>query len=43
MIGYFLRSTKIVKMIMIPKPGKPTKKIESYRPLGLLEVQTRGI
>ena len=37
-IGYFPKSFKKTREVMIPKSGKKSNMVESYRPLSLLEV-----
>lgn len=40
-LGYFPNEWKIAKVIMIPKPGKPTEELSSYRPISLLSVVSK--
>jgi hypothetical protein len=37
-LKYVPRLWKVAEVIMIPKPGKPTHKAASYRPISLLPV-----
>lgn len=36
--GYFPKAFKKAMIILIPKPGKPSNKVENFRPISLLEI-----
>lgn len=40
-IEHFPSQWKVAQIIMIPKPGKPADKVESYRPISLLPVLSK--
>jgi hypothetical protein len=39
--GYFAVQWKVVQVIMIPKPGEPLEKANSYRPISLLPIMSK--
>lgn len=40
-LEYFPNKWKIAEIILVPKPGKPTHEITSYRPISLLPVMSK--
>lgn len=40
-VGYFPSQWKVASIIVIPKPGKPPEKVESYRPISLLPILSK--
>jgi hypothetical protein len=39
--GYFLAQWKVTHIILILKPGKPSKELTSYRPTSLLPIVSK--
>jgi hypothetical protein len=39
--AYFPQTWKVDQIILIPKPGKPTEDLSSYRPISLLPIMSK--